>query len=524
MKSRLVPLLALAAVAFTAAVVAHPGTVSARGAAPTPSASPTPAASPTATPEPLEKAIPRLEARLKTAPDDKQAASELAIDYLQIQRPDLAIALTQRLLASGTKTAQVYYYDGIAQNALGHTKESMSDLENAANLEPTNAGVLGMLTNAYLTQNRPQDAERVAKRAVTFNPKDVNALMAYGNVLAAEKKYDQSRAQFELAAAADPKDVRPILAEAQTYQQDNAIALADGLFDRALAIDPNNVSALVGKARLESAQHNVKDAIATFERILPLETDPADKVAVIDQEAILYATEKMDTDAVATYRKAIDGFPNVPSAHTAYAEYLYVKKDNAGAEREWIAGEGPNRDQADAIVRLGQFYAGQNNIPKAIDQFKRLTEVDANDPRSHLFLAASYAASHQFDKARAEYKASYNLQHTPDALLGLGQTDIALRNYPESAQVYDALDKGAPDLSRRNPTILYGLGLSYQRMNQPQKARAAYAKLLGYVPSGSQAAGELRSLISAIDHPPSAKKSTAVAKKPAPKATAKPKG
>ncbi len=501
MQFRLVPTLAVSAVALVAAVGLLPGAAGAKAkAAPAAaSASPSPAPSPTATPEPLDKAVPRLEARLKTDPNDKAAMSELAADYLQINRPDLAVGLTQKLLAAGTKTAQVYYFDGLAQGGLGHQKESLASLEQAANLEPTNPGVLGTLTNVYLQSNRPADAERIAKRALTFNKDDKNAYMAYGQVLATEGKFDEARQQFEGAAKIDPKDPRPVLLEAQTYSSQNAVALAAQLFDRAVAIDPTNVEALVGKARVAASQHNVKDAMATYEQIFALQVDPTDKVAVIDQEAILYANEKMDTEATAAYQRAITQFPNVMSAHTAYGEYLLAKSDKAGAEREFIAGAGANRDQVDALARLGQLYAGQNQIPKAIEQFKRVTEIAQNDPRAHLLLGASYSANKQFDKARNEYKASYNLQHTPDALLGLGQADLQVRNYAECSQVYDALDKGAPDLSRQNPAILYGLGQCYQGAKQPDKARAAYQKLLSYVPPKSQAATQIKSLIDAID-------------------------
>src|SRR5581483_5141632 len=169
------------------------------------------------------KAIPRLESALKANPGDKTSMSELAADYVQINRPDLAIQLTQKLLAGGEKNAQVYFYDGVSQAALGHQKEALSDLENASNLEPTNAAVLGALTNMYLQLKRPQDAERVAKRAVTFNPNDENA-----------------------------QDPHPLVLEAQTYVAQNAIARAEQLYGRATQVDPNSMDALVGKGQLEA--------------------------------------------------------------------------------------------------------------------------------------------------------------------------------------------------------------------------------------------------------------------------------
>ncbi|HEX3549463.1 MAG TPA: tetratricopeptide repeat protein [Candidatus Elarobacter sp.] len=532
MNRRLTPALAFTVAAIVAAAGAsmHPAAAAPKAAKPAATASPSPAPSPTATPEPLDRAIPRLEAAMKSDPTNKANAAELAADYLQINRPDLALPLTQRLLQGGTKTAQVYYFDGLAQNALGHEKEGLADLEQAANLEPTNAGVLGTLTSIYVRANRFPDAERVAKRAVTFNKDDENSYIAYGQVLASEGKYDEARQQLENAAKIAPKDVRPILIEARTYQQQNAVALAQQLYDRAVSVDPTSVDALVGKASLAASQHNVKDAIAAYDAVYKLQTDPADKVAVIDQEAIVYANEKMDTDADAAYKRAISQFPNVLSAHTSYGEYLLARKDAAGAEREFIAGAGPNRDQVDAIARLGQLYASQNQLPKAIDQFKRVVELAPNDPRSHLLLAATLSASRQFGPAAGEFKASYNLQHTPDALMGLGQADLQTHNYNECAQVYDALDKDAPQLSRQNPQILYGLGQCYSGARQPDKAKAAYQKLLGYVKPGSQGYNEVKSLIAAIDRnaKPAAKtsakkpvttKKPSATKTPAPKST-----
>jgi tetratricopeptide (TPR) repeat protein len=512
MNRRLFPVvLGLAAAAFVAAVGTHPGAAAPKPAAKAAAtASPAPAASPTASPEPLDKAIPRLEAKLKTDPNDKASLTELSADYLQISRPDLAIKLTQKLLQAGTKTAQVWYFDGLAQGQLGHQKEALADLEQAANLEPTNPGVLGTLTSTYLQANRPQDAERVAKRAVTFNKDDKNAYLAYGQVLASEGKFDEARQQLEIGAKLDPKDVRPILLEAQTYTSQNAIALAAGLYDRAIAIDPSSVEALVGKARLAAQQHNVKDAIASYEQIYKLQTDPNDKAAVIDQEAVVYANEKMASDADATYKRAIAEYPNVLSAHTAYGEYLLNLKDNAGAEREFVAGAGPNRDQVDALARLGQLYASQSQYQKAVDQFKRVSELAPQDPRSFLLLGATYSANKQFDKAAAAFKQSYSLQHTPDALLGLGQADLQVHNYTECAQVYDALDKGAPDISRQNPQVLFGLGQCYQGAKQPDKAKAAYQRVLAMVKPGSQAANEIKALIAAIDR----QKKPAPAKKP----------
>ncbi len=476
------------------------------------SESPSPSPSPTATPEPLDIQVPRLEAKLKTDPNDKTTMTQLAQDYYSINRPDLALGLTQKLLASGAKTAQVYYVDGIANAAVGHDKEAVSDLEMASNLEPTNAAVLGTLTTLYLRQNRATDAERIAKRAITFNKTDENSLVTYGQVLATEQKYDDARTQFEAAAKLAPTDAHPIVLEAQTYASQNAIALASQVFDRAVSVDPKSTEALAGKAQIAAAQHDVPVAVDTYNKLLALATTDDEKAAVADQIAKLYATEKMNAQADAAYRGAIDTYPKVPATHLNYGDYLAFVKDLPGALREWTAAAGPNRDNPDAIARLGDYYKQTNDLPKALTNYKRLTELAGNDPRTWLMLAGAYAQSHEYDRARDAFRHSYALGRSAEALVGLAQSDYATKNYKETILIFAALDHSAPNFTKQNPQVLYVLGQSYQKTGDKKNARDAYTRFLAYTKPGSQANSEVKQLINQMDEKP----------KPAPAATKAP--
>jgi tetratricopeptide (TPR) repeat protein len=468
---------------------------------PTATASPSPSASPTATPEPLDVQVPRLEAKLKTDPNDKPTMTQLAQDYYSINRPDLALGLSQKLIASGDKTAQVYYVDGISNAALGREKEALADLENASNLEPTNAAVLGTLTTLYLRANRPADAEKVAKRSITFNKGDENSLVTYGQVLAAEQKFDEARTQFEAAAKLAPTDPHPVVLEAQTYASQNAIGLAAQVYDRAVAIDPKNAEALAGKAQIAGVQHNVPVAIDTFKQLLALATTDEEKAAVADQMARLYAVEKMDSDADSTYRNAIATYPKVPATHLNYGDYLSFKKDNLGAVREWTAAAGPNRDNPDALSRLGDYYKQSGDLSRAIDNDKRLTEIAGSDPRTWLLLAGVYAQNKQYDKARDAFRHSYALGRSAEALVGLAQSDFATKNYKETILIFSALDHNAPNFTKQNPQVLYVLGQSYQKTGDKKNARDAYTRFMAYTKPGSQAQAQIKQLINQMDTP-----------------------
>ncbi|MGA8097643.1 MAG: tetratricopeptide repeat protein, partial [Candidatus Cybelea sp.] len=218
----LIALIVVASIVGVAATTPHAqaGLFGGKKASPTPS--PSPSALPTASPEPPSIAIPRLVAKLKANPTDQIAMSQLAAEYLQVSRPDIALQYTQHLLQMGDKTAQVYYYDGFAYQQLGNLNAATYDLEQASNLDPTNLGVLAQLSDVYIRTNRYNDAERVAKRAVTFNKSQPGAVETLGSVYASEQHFDDARGEFEAAFALDPKDTSPLFQIATTYaQQDN---------------------------------------------------------------------------------------------------------------------------------------------------------------------------------------------------------------------------------------------------------------------------------------------------------------
>jgi tetratricopeptide (TPR) repeat protein len=478
---------------------------------PSPTASGTPAPLPTATPEPPSVAIPRLEAKLKADPNDRDTAAELAGYYYAVGRPDLSIPLTTRLLQSGYKNAQIYYLDGVANRSIGRIKEATDDLEQASNLEPTNSQVLLTLTDLYLSTGRAADAERVAKRATTFNQTDGRAWINYGLVLAQEKKYEEARVAFETAAKIDPKDATPVNLEARSYIDQGAAALAQQTYDRALTIDPKNADALLGKARLFVVSHQITEAIAEYDKVLPLLTDDDERAALVSEEGKAYAAEKMPTQAEAAYRRAIADYPKSLVGHLQFGDY-YASVNNLGAaEAEWTMALGPNRDNREALMRLGELYVRRNDGNKALATYQRVVELSPNDPNALALLAQAYTMVRQYDHARDAYRRSFELQRTPQALAGLGASDYAIHNYRECSQIFDAIDKGASDFLKQSPALYIVMAECYAQTNQKTKAKDAYTRFLAFVKPNSPAANEVK------------KKIASLSDKPAPKPTATPK-
>jgi tetratricopeptide (TPR) repeat protein len=500
------------AIAFTAAQ-----SVSAKKSDATPGPSPSASASaaplPTATPESPAVAVPRLEAKIKANPSDKDALQELAGYYLGEGRADQALALTQRLLSLGSKTAQVYYLDGIANQSLGRVKDATDDFEQATNQEPTNAQILLTLTNLYLQTNRAADAERVAKRATTFNPNDKRSFENYGLVLGQEGKFDDARTQFETASKLDPKDPEPIVLEARSYVSQKSLPLAAQLFDRALTVDPKDADALFGKASLQAVNHDVPGAIATYEQLILAEPNDDQRVAVLIEEERFYVTEKQNDKALDVLKRIEATYPAVAGGHVAYGDYdAAILKDTNAAEREWTTALGPDKNNPDALQRLGQLAASRNKLGDAIGFFKQLSVVQPNDPRAWGVLAQALSANRQFNDARDAYRRSFELARTPQALAGMGTSDLELKNYKECGQVFTAIDRNAADYMKQNPLLYYVYAKCSVANGDKTAARSAYQRFKPFVKPGTPLSAEVAKALQSLG-----------GGSPTPKSTAKPK-
>jgi len=491
---------AFACVLALSAAPAHAGLFGAKPA-PSAAASPTPLPIPTATPEPPNIAIPRLEQALKTNPNDRQAMTDLATEFLGIGHPEAAVTLTQRLLLLGSKTGQVYYLDGSAQQALGNMQAALYDFEQAANLEPTNLAVLSSLADIYARANRMADAERVAMRAVTFNKNEPRAYVTLGIIYATEQKWDDARKQFEAAFALDNKDVTPLMQEAQTWVMQNTIPNALLVIDRAIAVDPKNVQVLVYRADLYARQNDIAKASSAYDDAVAAATTDTDKASVLVRKALMFAAAKRQSDAQATFENAIKQYPQIGSLHTAFGEYYLQQRDPRRAEQELTTALRIDKTDVNALMDLAQLNEAQGRISEAIGYLKQITTV-APSAQSFALLGQAYVALHDYTRAKDACAKSFQIARTPDTLGCIAGSDYNLKNFKEASAIFDALDRSVRPYMDRNPQLLYMAGVSYTHTSQNGKAVDAYKRLLRMLRPGTKQYKLIQTQIADLSKPP----------------------
>ena len=177
-------------------------------------------------------------------------------------------------------------------------------------------GVLAQLSEVYLKTNRAADAERVAKRAVTFNKTEPLALMTLGSIYAAEQTLRRRartvRAGLQLSTR---RTRRRSIQIATTYAQQNNIPMALQTINRALMIDPKSVQALVYKADLYAKQHDDAQASAAYDDAIVAAASDDQKAQIMVRKAAYFFGEKKNAqgeailaasdDAISQGRRAV---------------------------------------------------------------------------------------------------------------------------------------------------------------------------------------------------------------------------
>lgn len=465
-----------------------------------PSPSPSASALPTASPEPPQVAIPKLQAKLKANPNDQDAMTQLAGQFLAINRPDFAAQLTQHLLQMGDKTAQIYYLDGFAMDQLGHEDVAISDLEQAENLDPSNLGVLEQLTELYLKANRFTDAERIANRSLVLNKGDAASYSMLGSVYASEQKYDEARAQFQIASSKDPKNPDPIFQIAQTYASQNNIPMALQTIAKVIALDPKNVQALVFKADMYARQHVDDQASAAYDDAIVAAPDDAAKVQILIRKAAYFVGEKKNSVAEGIFLQGIAQYPKVPQIYVAYGDYLAGQKQFDKAKTEWLAALAIDNNNVDALSHLAQLSMGQQKFSDAIGYLKRVTSLQP-DPAAFQTLGQAYSYLHDYADSKDACSKAFQIQRTPQLLGCIAGADFELKNYKEAAQIFDVLDNNAKGFLNQNPQLLFVAAKCYEQTHQRVKAVDAYKRLLPMIKKGTKDYTQIQGWIADLSKP-----------------------
>jgi tetratricopeptide (TPR) repeat protein len=252
-----------------------------------------------------------------------------------MNQPDRSVAAVRETVTTDPGYAQAWFDLGVTYYNSGNYPDAVNAYTEAIKYDATNGQAHANLASTYRQLERYPEANAEYKLAEANGIKTPDLYSEWGYCLGKTNEWDKSVARLETAQTISPT-----------------------------AIDDNNV----GWGYYNSAQ--------------------ADKAAKNEPAA----NEKLKKGK-ASFETAVQKDPKLDAAYVNLGSTNNALGDFQAAVTALNIALSLRRDWVIAINQLGVGYRGLNNLSSAIDQFKRVTELDANNVIGLYNLGEAYSAS-----------------------------------------------------------------------------------------------------------------------------------
>jgi cellulose synthase operon protein C len=298
---------------------------------------------------------------------------------------------------------------------------------------------------------------------------------------------------------------------------------------KAIEVAPQSAIGYVQMGNLRYVQKEYGAAGEAYQGALDRDSNSTDALRGLMNT---YLAENQIDKAIAAANAQIAKSPNRSGFYDLLGTALFrSKKDLSGAEASFQKSAELDKNNSDALIKLGQVQAAKGSVDQAIVTYQQSLKDHPREATFYLLLGDLYASKKDWNKAKDAYQnalalkpqdalASNNLalvilHNGGDLNVALSLAETARRGMPESPNVADTLgwiyfQKGAYNsaiqmfqealkLGEKNkapddPDLHYHLGLAYEKTDQPGLARQQLEQVLKINPNYSDAANVRKKL------------------------------
>ncbi len=341
-----------------------------------------------------------------------------------------------------------FYLEGPGLNQM------VADYQAEAELKPNDPNIQLILGHIYKRLGKDQETVGAYRHAVELNPGDYYPHFVLGRMCAMLHQYEEAIAELEAASKIKPvnlEDLTAIYKElGRAYFNRDRLNEAIAAWQKIAEVDPQDVFARIELAEIFLEQKLYSQAMAQHEAIIQLKRDDPYRICLSMREIGKIQEEmgKYD-DAIKSYDEAI--------ALTGPGNWL--RKDLQG--------------------RIIGIYAHNGDWPGLIKYYHTKLEQTPNDVELMGLLADAYIENEQIDEGVPQYRKGLELAPTNAGLrMKLIATLRNVQRFTEATAEYEILSQQQPE----DLGLYRELGELYVRLEQPEKARETYRRMLEHQP------------------------------------------
>ena len=372
----------------------------------------------------------------------------------------------------------------------GNTAEGRQILEEAVAKEPGFLAAINVLAELALNEKRTNDCSNLIGKALKIVPNDRTARLLKSRLKLTNGDPDGAVTELEGVTRDFPQDAFAFyqLAVAQSAKRETTRATVS--LDRAIVLRPNYPEALLLRSELQVTSGNSAAAIPTLVT-LTTRYPGVQRAYVLLAEA--YRLRGTPADALRTYQEMAKAFPN--DARPFHMAGVLLRQQNKveEASKAYEAALKLEPDFLPAIDEIIELDISQKKFPEALARIESYIQKYPDKPMPLLLQAKVLNA--QDRPAETEAALQKAIQLDPEFILAhrfLVQFYITSKKHNEAiAKLEGMLRKNEKD-----SVSLLQLSLLYEAVNEFQKARANYEKLVALKPNSALALNNLAYLLS----------------------------
>jgi tetratricopeptide (TPR) repeat protein len=477
----------------------------------------------------LDKAL----AEYSSLYSDHPKNAQVKRNYIQIlilkNQLNEAAKLNDELLKANAHDVDALIYRGQIQLKKNDAAGAVDSLQQALKNDSSNAVAHYQLGAAFDMQHNDARAESEWREAVRLRPDltDAQRALATLEMRRGDLEALTQTAQQIISGAPQAPDGYLMRALAEMNRQKYSDAQQD--LTKAMGLAPGNPVPYVQMGNLYQLQKQYLEAIKFYQQALDKDPSSTDALQGIMN---VYLVQKQPDQAIVAARAQITKSPNIGGFYDLLGTALFQnKRDLRGAEDAFHKAIEIDKNNSDALLKLGEVQAAQGSVNQALTLYQQSIKDHPRDIAFYILAGEMYESQSDWSNAKAMYQKALEIQ--PDNPLASnnlayvmlqqgGNVDVALamaqtarRGMPDSSNAADTLGwayfhkgvyQSAIDMFQESlrlnekrgaaddPTVHYHLGLAYEKVNQPAQARQQLERALKINPNNSDARKALAEL------------------------------
>ncbi len=299
--------------------------------------------------------------------------------YLQVEKPEQALALLRQAAPLRSDQAEIPNNMGIALRNLGRIDEAIDQFEQALRLKPDYAEAMNNLGHALHGRGWPAAGVVFFERAVQLKPYYIKAICNLAMALRESGRSGDAAAFLQQRLKTKPHDPDLLHEYGITLQKQDKLDDAVRFYEESLRQRPDHFSCVCNLGSALRELGRTEAALTQYERALELTNDRPE--VFVNLGAVFWDMNRLEK-AIGCYERALQIRPDYVDALVNLGSVLWASGQSDRAREQYLQALRIKPDSASAYSNLGALLHDVADLDGALNHYEKALRIDPMHPEA----------------------------------------------------------------------------------------------------------------------------------------------